>query len=327
MVLVGPGWGCCSSVCSRLVRLLGGIGLIGLVAHGRFGTPPFARQTLTGQRAYRSPVIRWARPQFQFARSSRPPPGTPVGLQPVLPMADRPGTWEPRFMDGVVLGRAHGVANLVGGLWPLLHISSFEMVFGPKRPIGGWSRRCGVTDGQRSMQLTTSSTADGVCRGAPTRRKVLPLYSRRSTWSTCPPGGSPRCTSLTQLSNSAGSWACAGIDGRPEEIGNSSCRRDRISMPAAGCASPPRLPTMRLGWPASSSTSSTSWIDYRARGVDTHAVDKTIHQYDRAAQEPLKFCWSRGVEQNRGCREAACTTKRKRADLDCWERVLSRKTR
>ena len=35
-------------------------------------------------------------------------------------------------MDGVVLGRAHGVANLVGGLWPLLHISSFEMVFGPK---------------------------------------------------------------------------------------------------------------------------------------------------------------------------------------------------
>jgi hypothetical protein len=34
-----------------LVVLLGGIGLIGLVAHGLFGTPPFARQTLTGQRA------------------------------------------------------------------------------------------------------------------------------------------------------------------------------------------------------------------------------------------------------------------------------------
>jgi hypothetical protein len=31
-----------------LVVLLGGIGLIGLVAHGLLGTPPFARQTLTG---------------------------------------------------------------------------------------------------------------------------------------------------------------------------------------------------------------------------------------------------------------------------------------
>jgi len=35
-------------------------------------------------------------------------------------------------MDGVVLGRAQGVANLVGGLWPLVHLRSFEMVFGPK---------------------------------------------------------------------------------------------------------------------------------------------------------------------------------------------------
>jgi len=34
-----------------LVVLLGGIGLIGLVAHGPFGTPPFARQTPTGQHA------------------------------------------------------------------------------------------------------------------------------------------------------------------------------------------------------------------------------------------------------------------------------------
>jgi len=37
-----------------LVVLPGGIGLIGLiglVVHGRFGTPTFARQTLTGQRA------------------------------------------------------------------------------------------------------------------------------------------------------------------------------------------------------------------------------------------------------------------------------------
>ena len=37
--------------CARVGVLLGGIGLIGLVAHGLFGTPPSARQTLTGQRA------------------------------------------------------------------------------------------------------------------------------------------------------------------------------------------------------------------------------------------------------------------------------------
>jgi hypothetical protein len=41
LLLIGVLW---------LVVLLGGIGLIGLVAHGPFGTPPLARQTLTGQR-------------------------------------------------------------------------------------------------------------------------------------------------------------------------------------------------------------------------------------------------------------------------------------
>jgi hypothetical protein len=69
------------------------------------------------------------------------------------------GTW---LMDGVVLARAHGVANLVGGLWPLLHISSFEMVFGPKtdrwlvKTVAGLLMVNGIT------QLTTSSTASGV---------------------------------------------------------------------------------------------------------------------------------------------------------------------
>jgi hypothetical protein len=101
-------------------------------------------------------------------------------------------------MDGVVLGRAHGVANVVGGLWPLLHISSFEMVFGPKtdrwlvKTVAGLLMVNGLT------QLTTSSAW------------VLPLYSRRSTWSTYPPGGSPRCTWLTQLSKSAGSLPGTG---------------------------------------------------------------------------------------------------------------------
>lgn len=30
------------------------------------------------------------------------------------------------------LARCHGAFNVVGGLWPLLHLPSFEAVFGPK---------------------------------------------------------------------------------------------------------------------------------------------------------------------------------------------------
>jgi hypothetical protein len=32
-----------------------------------------------------------------------------------------------------VVGRAHGVFNVIGGLWPLVHLCSFEAVFGPKK--------------------------------------------------------------------------------------------------------------------------------------------------------------------------------------------------
>jgi hypothetical protein len=60
-------------------------------------------------------------------------------------------------MDGVELARAHGVANLAGGLWPLLHIRSFEWVFGPKtdrwlvKTVAGLLIIDGIT------QLTTSA--------------------------------------------------------------------------------------------------------------------------------------------------------------------------
>ena len=65
-------------------------------------------------------------------------------------------------MDAVVLGHAHGVANLVGGLWPLLHISSFEKVFGPK--IDRWLVKtvAGLLVVNGLTRLTTSSTAGGV---------------------------------------------------------------------------------------------------------------------------------------------------------------------
>jgi hypothetical protein len=35
-------------------------------------------------------------------------------------------------MNGSVVSRLHGAAYLLGGLWPLLHLRSFEAVFGPK---------------------------------------------------------------------------------------------------------------------------------------------------------------------------------------------------
>jgi hypothetical protein len=39
---------------------------------------------------------------------------------------------EPRPNLSLVMARAHGVFNVVGGLWPLLHMPSFERVMGPK---------------------------------------------------------------------------------------------------------------------------------------------------------------------------------------------------
>jgi hypothetical protein len=37
-----------------------------------------------------------------------------------------------RLLDPGSLGQAQGLFNVVGGLWPLLSIRSFEAVFGPK---------------------------------------------------------------------------------------------------------------------------------------------------------------------------------------------------
>ncbi|WP_458113069.1 hypothetical protein M1D88_02610 [Arthrobacter sp. R1-13] len=35
-------------------------------------------------------------------------------------------------MNIVALARLHGIFNVLNGLWPLLHMHSFEAVFGPK---------------------------------------------------------------------------------------------------------------------------------------------------------------------------------------------------
>ena len=59
-----------------------------------------------------------------------------------------------------------------------------------------------------------------------------------------------------------------------------------------------RWPTRR-DWPTSSHVAEE--LDrYRAGEVDAFAVDETIHQYHRAAQELWKFCSSGGVGTNTG---------------------------
>ncbi|MEV0195590.1 hypothetical protein [Nonomuraea sp. NPDC050691] len=59
------------------------------------------------------------------------------------------------------LVRAHGLFNVVGGLWPLLHMRSFERVFGPK--TDRWLVRtvAGLLVGVGWTQLHGASTVAG----------------------------------------------------------------------------------------------------------------------------------------------------------------------
>ena len=67
---------------------------------------------------------------------------------------------------------------------------------------------------------------------------------------------------------------------------------------------------------------------YRAGEVDAYAVDETIHQYHRAAQELWKFCWSGGVGANM---EIVARTLEQLTEagetVDWWEHISSHKLR
>jgi hypothetical protein len=65
------------------------------------------------------------------------------------------------------------------------------------------------------LQVTVRRLEDKIDQLAAEKKSGLDQADRRqiplgSTWSTYPPGGSPRCTWLTQFSKSAGSWPGAG---------------------------------------------------------------------------------------------------------------------
>lgn len=62
---------------------------------------------------------------------------------------------------GLVLARAHGAFNLVGGLWSLVHRRSFEAVFGPKHDRWLQYTTAGLLLGNGMVQLSVADTAEG----------------------------------------------------------------------------------------------------------------------------------------------------------------------
>jgi hypothetical protein len=64
--------------------------------------------------------------------------------------------------DGVALGRAHGAANVIFGLWPLVHERSFEQVFGPKTDRWLVKTVSGLLVVNGLTQLTTSSAPSSI---------------------------------------------------------------------------------------------------------------------------------------------------------------------
>ena len=65
-------------------------------------------------------------------------------------------------MDAASLARAHGVFNVLGGLWPLLSIRTFELVFGPKADRWLEYTVSGLLVVNGVAQLTAGPTEQGV---------------------------------------------------------------------------------------------------------------------------------------------------------------------
>lgn len=56
------------------------------------------------------------------------------------------------------LARAHGAFNIVGGVWPLVHLRSFEAVFGPKYDRWLEHTVAGLMLGNGLTQVATTDT-------------------------------------------------------------------------------------------------------------------------------------------------------------------------
>ena len=65
-------------------------------------------------------------------------------------------------MDRRALARGHGLFNIVGGAWPLLHLPSFEAVLGPK--VDRWLVRtvAGLMIVNGAVQVSSGSSTDAL---------------------------------------------------------------------------------------------------------------------------------------------------------------------
>lgn len=59
------------------------------------------------------------------------------------------------------LSRVHGLSNVVGGLWPVVHLRSFEAVLGPKEETWLLFTVAGLLVGNGMVQLRARGTEAG----------------------------------------------------------------------------------------------------------------------------------------------------------------------
>ena len=66
-----------------------------------------------------------------------------------------------RLPDGIALAHAHGLLNLLGGLWPLIHRRSFEAIFGAKTDRWLLYTVAGLLTGNGAVQILSPDTDQG----------------------------------------------------------------------------------------------------------------------------------------------------------------------
>ncbi|MFF8670138.1 hypothetical protein [Streptomyces sp. NPDC015242] len=64
-------------------------------------------------------------------------------------------------MPAATVAAAHGAFNVVGGLWPLVHLRSFEWVFGPKADVYLQRTTGGLLAGAGLAQLAAVADPEG----------------------------------------------------------------------------------------------------------------------------------------------------------------------